>query len=146
MALQRISPSQSQEVKKGRPSGGVMGRKVGAGLGAVIGGVTGGVGGFAAGGPAGAAVGAAKGAGTGLVSGAGTGQVVGDLIQPAQAGQVINRSDPGVNPVSIAQQSQAMLDGLRSLERLSPELQQRYAGQLTEGYIQSMVQLKTMGQ
>jgi len=146
MAIQQVSPSQKTKVNPGRKSGGVMGQKVGAGLGAVIGGVTGGVAGAAAGGPAAAAWGAAKGAGQGMLTGAGMGQVAGDLLQPGVAGSVTQTARPGVNTVQTAMESQQMLDGLRALEDLSPELQQKYAGTLTKGYIASMARLKTGGQ
>lgn len=141
MALARVTRKNRQTVTPGRESGGRIGRNVGAGLGAIIGGI----GGFMAGGPAGAVGGAALGAGKGALTGAGAGQLAGDMIQPARQGSVEVQQSRALSPVQIAQDSQQMLDGLRALEELGPELQAEYATPLTQGYLQSMVQLKNQG-
>jgi len=137
MALAQVARKDRQTVTPGRESGGRIGRNIGAGLGGIIGGV----GGFMAGGP----VGAAKGFTQGALTGAGAGQLAGDMIQPARQGGVEVQQSKALSSVKIAQDSQQMLDGLRALEELGPELQQEYATPLTQGYLASMVELKNQG-
>lgn len=126
MALIPVQKTQRQKVSGGSAGGG----RIGQGLGAIIGGVAGAV----TGGPGGAVQGAA--------TGASLGGMAGNAISPAKAPTVQQAGAAPVSTVQVAQNSQAILDGLRSLETMSPDLQQQYAQPLTQAYIASMIDLK----
>lgn len=126
MALLPVRKTQRQTVTQGKSGG----SKIGQGLGAAIGGVVGAV---AGGGPAGALQGAA--------TGASLGGIAGGIISPAKAGSVETTQQGGLSTVQVAQNSQAILDGLRSLEQF-PDLQAEYAQPLTQAYMASMIDLK----
>lgn len=128
MALMPVQRKQRQTVTPSRAGGAKTGQLLGAGLGAVLG---------APGGP-GASLQAAA-------TGASLGGMAGGAIDPGQRGSVETQEFGTVPTVQVAQNSQAILDGLRSLEDMSPDLQQEYAQPLTQAYIASMIDLKRRG-
>ena len=132
MALLPVQRKQRQTVNQGSQGGGRLGQGLGAAIGAIAGGLAG-----SPGGPGGIAAGALKGAATGVS----VGGMAGTAISPAKAGSVETQEFGGLSTVQVAQNSQAILDGLRSLEQF-PDLQAEYAQPLTQAYMASMVDLK----
>ena len=130
MGLIPVQRTRRQTVNQGSSGG----SKLGQGLGAALGGLAGAV---ASGGNPGAAL-------QGAATGASLGGMAGGMIQPAKAGSVETQEFGGLSTVQVAQNSQAILDGLRSLENL-PDLQAEYAKPLTQAYISSMIDLKRRG-
>ncbi|MAH48281.1 hypothetical protein CMI37_20825 [Candidatus Pacearchaeota archaeon] len=126
MALLPVQRKQKQTVQQGSQGGTRLGQGLGAALGAVAGGIAGG-------GPGGALQGAA--------TGASLGGMAGGAIAPPKASSVETQEFGGLSTVQVAQNSQAILDGLRSLEQF-PDLQAEYAQPLTQAYMASMVDLK----
>jgi len=135
---------------QGKKSGVSTGSAIGAGLGGVIGGVAGFMGGGAAGaataGPAGAAaggaMGAAKGAVAGASTGAGLGGIAGGLVEPGQQGTAGSQSFMSQVPTQeLAQGSQQILDGIRSLNHL-PNAKSQYLQPMTDAYLKTQIELK----
>lgn len=134
MALTPVRQKQTQ-TRSGTTSS--RGANIGKGLGAVIGGVAGGLAGIP-GGPATIVAGAMGGA----TGGANLGGAVGEQISPSTTAQVQNQQRASIPTLQAAQNSQRILDGLRSLEVMSPDLQSEYGKPLTQAYIASMIDLK----
>jgi uncharacterized protein YcfJ len=138
MPTQIVKPVRTQQT--GQEGGARTGRNIGAGLGAVIGGVAGGIGGFTAGGPLGAVAGAAKGAAGGASLGAGGGQIVGDIVQP-ETRQTTQSQLGSVPTQNLSQNSQKLLDGVRSLNN-HPGLAKKFQVPLTQAYLETQMELK----
>ncbi len=120
--------------QQGKKSGAGMGQAIGAGLGGVIGAVPG----IIAGNP----MIAAKGAVAGASTGAGLGGIAGGLVQPGSAGTADTQEYISQVPTQeLAQSSQKILDGIRSLNSM-PNAKSQYLQPMTNAYIKTQMELK----
>jgi len=132
------APQIQRKPKVTKSGGSAGGKNIGAGLGAAVGGAIGFVG--SSGNPAGAVAGAS--------AGAGLGGAIGGAVDPGRPGSIQEQLPTEVQGATssfdIANESQQILDGIRSLDNF-PKLAEKYAGPLTSAYLQTQIRLKQMG-
>jgi hypothetical protein len=147
MALVKINPVRKQVGKKGKKSGSQIGQVLG-----TVGGLALGAGLAAASPAAGAAAGpglmsaaAAKGAALGGSLGSTVGGIAGHAIDPGESDtrQVVESRQVQIPAGDEALRAQELLAGLQAANR-TPGMG-KFTSPLTQGYIQSMINLKKMG-